>query len=113
MTINDILLELSSHYPKETRPEVLRLWAKLTGEIGTQQAEIEKLQSGVEVGARGIDAARILSEELRKLPAHKQVDVLVIQVNQMRNALAFAKSVIKSGESWSDTCEEEIGSLLK
>lgn len=30
-----------------------------------------------------------------------------------REALAFAASVIKSGEPWTETCEEKIGRLLK
>lgn len=36
-----------------------------------------------------------------------------LQVRLMRRALAFARSVIKCGEPWTDTCELEIGSFLK
>jgi hypothetical protein len=32
---------------------------------------------------------------------------------KMRDALAFAASVIKSGEPWTDKCEEVIGGALK
>jgi hypothetical protein len=35
------------------------------------------------------------------------------QVRMMLRALAFARSVIKSGEPWTDACELEIGSFLK
>ncbi|KKN33993.1 hypothetical protein LCGC14_0798060 [marine sediment metagenome] len=37
---------------------------------------------------------------------------LLKEVVQQRKALAFAASVIKSGEPWTETCEREIGSLL-
>jgi hypothetical protein len=33
--------------------------------------------------------------------------------SEYRTALAFARSVIKSGEPWTATCEEMIGKLLK
>jgi DNA replication initiation complex subunit (GINS family) len=32
---------------------------------------------------------------------------------KMRTALAFARSCIKSGEPWTDTCEDVIGGALK
>lgn len=32
---------------------------------------------------------------------------------RLREALAFARSVIKSGESWSATCEEKIDGALR
>jgi len=31
---------------------------------------------------------------------------------ELREALAFAKCTIKSGEPWTETCEEMIGSVL-
>jgi len=34
------------------------------------------------------------------------------EVRQLREALAFAASVIKSGERWTSTCEELIGDAL-
>jgi len=35
------------------------------------------------------------------------------EVMRYRRALAFARSCIKSGEPWTDTCEDVIGSLLR
>jgi hypothetical protein len=35
------------------------------------------------------------------------------EIEQLRAALAFAASVIKSGEPWSPTCEQIIGAALK
>jgi hypothetical protein len=35
------------------------------------------------------------------------------EVARLREALAFAASVIKSGESWTTTCEEMIGGALR
>lgn len=34
-------------------------------------------------------------------------------INSHRKALAFAACVIKSGEPWTETCEREIGELIK
>jgi hypothetical protein len=54
------------------------------------------------------DAAREASN--KDLQARRDAEQ---QVRMMRRALAFARSVIKSGEPWTDTCELEIGSFLK
>lgn len=35
------------------------------------------------------------------------------EIDRLRKALSFAASVIKSGEPWTETCEREIGGLLK
>jgi hypothetical protein len=35
------------------------------------------------------------------------------EIARLREALAFARSVIKSGESWTDTCERVIGGALQ
>jgi hypothetical protein len=35
------------------------------------------------------------------------------EINELRKALAFAASVIKSGEGWSETCDEIIGGALE
>lgn len=34
------------------------------------------------------------------------------RINRLEQALAFAQSAIKSGESWSPTCDEIIGAAL-
>jgi hypothetical protein len=50
----------------------------------------------------------------------KDVPALVAEVarlraenERLRKALAFAASVIKSGESWTATCEDVIGGALR
>lgn len=37
----------------------------------------------------------------------------VAEITKLRTALGFAASVIKSGEDWTDTCEREIGGVLR
>ena len=33
---------------------------------------------------------------------------LIDEIERLRKALAFARSVIKSGEPWTETCEQEL-----
>ncbi len=42
-----------------------------------------------------------------------EMDFHQIQLAELRGALAFAASVIKSGEAWTEHCEQRIGKLLR
>lgn len=42
----------------------------------------------------------------------KQAEELKEECRKLRHALAFARSVIKSGESWTEQCETIIGGAL-
>lgn len=42
-----------------------------------------------------------------------EVSFLEEKHNELKQALSFAACCIKSGESWTETCEEIIGKLLK
>ncbi len=42
----------------------------------------------------------------------EDVQALESERDRLRGALAFAASCIKSGEPWTETCEQEIGALL-
>jgi hypothetical protein len=64
---------------------------------------------------------RKIKEEYEKDPSWGGVHVphamvspldLIESHEKLRTALAFAASVIKSGESWTDACEEQIGGAL-
>jgi hypothetical protein len=46
------------------------------------------------------------------MPASSDEVALWKEVERLREALAFAASVIKSGEPWTTTCEEVIGGAL-
>lgn len=35
-----------------------------------------------------------------------EVDALVTEIERLRGAVSFARSVIKSGEPWTETCEQ-------
>lgn len=45
--------------------------------------------------------------------AHLEHTQLRAEIARLHEALAFAASAIKSGESWSATCEEMIGGALR
>jgi len=55
--------------------------------------------------------AKTLAENLHRVQEHLKSEVA--QNERLRKALAFAASVIKSGESWTATCEDVIGSALR
>jgi hypothetical protein len=46
----------------------------------------------------------------RDLQARREA---MVEATKLRRALAFARSAIKCGEPWDETCEREIGDLLK
>lgn len=70
--------------------------------------ELEELKENLRIALAVLDDARASSNRylLEKRDAEHQV-------RMMRRGLAFARSVIKCGEPWTDTCELEIGSFLK
>lgn len=41
------------------------------------------------------------------------LEIAIQEIGKLRQALGFASSVIKSGEPWTETCENEIGALLR
>ena len=45
------------------------------------------------------------------IPSDREI-ALTRRVDELRKALAFAASVIKSGEPWTETCESVIGGAL-
>ena len=42
-----------------------------------------------------------------------EIAFLEEEIYELRKALSFAACCIKSGESWTETCEEIIGKLLR
>jgi len=48
----------------------------------------------------------------RQVAPRDEAAELRAQVSRLQEALAFAQSVIKSGEEWSPTCDEIIGGAL-
>jgi len=69
--------------------------------------ELEQLRERLRIAAAVLDDARAASNKylIEKRTAEEQLAVY-------RRALAFARSVIKSGEPWTETCENIIGGLL-
>jgi hypothetical protein len=47
------------------------------------------------------------------IAAQRRMEGLEAENNRLYRALAFAASVIKSGESWTTTCDEVIGGALR
>lgn len=52
-------------------------------------------------------------EQPRREQDALEIKALREQRDQLRSVLAFAASVIKSGEPWTDQCERVIGGALK
>jgi hypothetical protein len=57
------------------------------------------------------ESTTVTAEEAKCINAH--CEEMAVEINRLRKALAFAASVIKSGESWSRQCEENIGQELE
>ena len=45
--------------------------------------------------------------------AERERDEAQAETARLRRALAFAASCIKTAEPWTETCDREIGALLK
>jgi hypothetical protein len=60
------------------------------------------------------NSTKNLLEKREAEQQHKESLAMFAEENRkMRTALAFARSCIKSGEPWTETCEEMIGGCLK
>jgi hypothetical protein len=86
--------------------------AQLRVELERAQIEIERLKRDLEIWRRngGDDLMRAEIERLKALSqnnAHSW-DAIVRERDELRAALAFARSVIKSGEPWTDECERRL-----
>ena len=82
-------------------------------------AEIERLQASLPPAERYWEARwrdeRAEVERLKALNASFSAQIVSEQreIDRLRAALVFARSVIKSGEDWSATCERVIGGALE
>ena len=74
------------------------------GTVLAQQASAEKQAEAAEKSEH--DAIVTMDSYL------KRADEAEKERDRLREALAFARSCIKSGESWTDTCEQTIDAVL-
>lgn len=76
---------------------------------------LEKLRTaGVVLDDARAASNRYLAEK-REAEEHLRTEMEMhkLVIAEHRHALAFARSVIKSGEPWTEQCEQIIGALLK
>lgn len=71
--------------------------------------DVAGLVKDLEQSAR-YESSPLAQERYRKAAA--ALLALAARNEELRRALAFAACTIKSGESWTDTCEREIGNVL-
>lgn len=70
--------------------------------------QVEFLTAERDLACSVRDAAREASN--RDLEARREI---AEQLRRAHRALSFARSCIKSGEPWTDTCEDIIGGALR
>jgi len=78
-------------------------------------ARLEELQKQVDDLTAERDHALFVRDDAREA-SNKDLEArreMAEQLRRCHRALAFARSVIKSGEPWTDTCEDVIGGALK
>ena len=78
-------------------------WADLRERLAAAKKATDKQEAGTkpripEYSALLSTAAALLAER----------DALAAENEQLRTAVAFARSVIKSGEPWTPTCDERL-----
>lgn len=84
-----------------------RAGEQVLGAKGLTGNDHVRLSALLKVAALEIEALRAAEGVARDDAAE-----LRAQVSRFQEALAFAQSVIKSGEPWSPTCDEIIGGAL-
>lgn len=83
------------------------VYASVADNMAAMRKQIEELKTELAIAQQTRDAAQAQSN--KDLFAKREAEE---QVKKLRHALAFARSVIKSGEPWTQTCEEIIGGAL-
>ena len=81
---------------------------ELEGQIDSLKTALAQQRDSYGIAVQMRDAAREASQ--KDLMAKREAQD---EAKKLRHALAFARSVIKSGESWTEQCETIIGGALK
>lgn len=80
--------------------------------IADLREQVEQLEQGQAVLVEELDQAKRAATEAARRLNSTHIGTMLRVHNQARTALAFAQSVIKTGEPWTDKCEEVIGGAL-
>jgi len=86
----------------------------LEAQLAAVTAERDEWRAITGLAGRSVDDARDKMEELElaQYAVRRERDALAKRLNEAYRALAFASSCIRSGEPWTETCEEVIGTAL-
>jgi chromosome segregation ATPase len=107
--------------PREYLEDLLGEWSALTDEVTSLRAEVERLQASVECEKNAGRDWMAWCGEAKQEATARTAEVAALtralgeretKVERLREALSFFRSVIKSGEPWTDECEDAYRAAL-